>query len=524
MNIDCPVCFEPFSAQNPARHPRVIVPCVHTCCTECIGKWVEQKKSTCPCCGAQGSFQTVEDVKVNFVMMEPLAKMAREKPHCLDHPGHALELICPDHPREGPRLICDHCRAYGRHKQCQNVDTCVDAVRRQKGRVQELSKAVEEVEQRCAVVKSHQGVYPQLHKKVAHARKQLDTEFKQISRAVSARKKALRGALGEITGDLKSRQEEEQKSVDRVSGLLKDVRVLLNRSLEDGRSGVVEEAGRLIEEARAVPMAVHRLRVETDFDLLALEAATISGSVQLKSLEPFLTCCENGFLTDVKQWKEVEGVDVNACDAQGFTGLHLACRYGRWEVVRYLVGEAGASMNRQTKTGRTPLHEACFNGHLDVAEYLMETGKCDVTVKNQQGRSPLYLAFCNLEKLSLPLARYILQRHPDCLSETGHDDSTPVYYAAYWGLLAHLKFMVEEAKIDIRSHSCRGDSIATAASKRGHTSIVEYLLAKENLLANDKKRALDGPVELTEANKKAKVQQPALPLSPISEANKNPVL
>ena len=46
-------------------------------------------------------------------------------------------------------------------------------------------------------------------------------------------------------------------------------------------------------------------------------------------------------------------------DAHGDIPLHMACRNGHVDIVKYLVSEQGCSGACQNKNGNTPLHMTC---------------------------------------------------------------------------------------------------------------------------------------------------------------------
>ena len=54
--------------------------------------------------------------------------------------------------------------------------------------------------------------------------------------------------------------------------------------------------------------------------------------------------------------------------------LHLACRWGLTDMVRYLVDTANLPLNVRNSWGRTPLHEACMSIHpnFEVIELILE--------------------------------------------------------------------------------------------------------------------------------------------------------
>ena len=58
--------------------------------------------------------------------------------------------------------------------------------------------------------------------------------------------------------------------------------------------------------------------------------------------------------------------------------LHIACRDGNLEIVKFLVN-AGADTNRgDGNNSRTPLHYACMKGDQKLVEYLIKKAGCKV--------------------------------------------------------------------------------------------------------------------------------------------------
>eukprot|EP00804_Cyclotella_cryptica_P008331 CCRYP_020980-RB/>CCRYP_020980-RB protein AED:0.01 eAED:0.01 QI:104/-1/1/1/-1/1/1/1314/433 len=85
-----------------------------------------------------------------------------------------------------------------------------------------------------------------------------------------------------------------------------------------------------------------------------------------------------------------KGADIKARDKFGETSLHLACRWGKVEVVKALLTK-GASSKAKDNAGWTPLHEACKNGNLDVVEALLAIG-VNLEARNNMGQTPLDVA------------------------------------------------------------------------------------------------------------------------------------
>ena len=69
------------------------------------------------------------------------------------------------------------------------------------------------------------------------------------------------------------------------------------------------------------------------------------------------------------------GVDVNYCDQQNETALHVAARFGFTECADILLKAPGVNFEIAEKTfGWTPLFIACVDGHLPIVELLIAAG------------------------------------------------------------------------------------------------------------------------------------------------------
>ncbi|MFC1498134.1 ankyrin repeat domain-containing protein [Verrucomicrobiota bacterium] len=80
------------------------------------------------------------------------------------------------------------------------------------------------------------------------------------------------------------------------------------------------------------------------------------------------------------------GINVNICDKDGYTALHMA-KYE--DIVRVLI-EAGADVNAKAKDGNTPLLTTITGGmpDFDAIKLLLDAG-AKVNVKNKYGQTPL---------------------------------------------------------------------------------------------------------------------------------------
>ena len=66
----------------------------------------------------------------------------------------------------------------------------------------------------------------------------------------------------------------------------------------------------------------------------------------------------------------------------------MACLKGHEGVVRLLVEEANAEVNKVNGKNQTPINIAAYKGHLGVVRFLLSKG-ADCTIKDQWGDTPL---------------------------------------------------------------------------------------------------------------------------------------
>ena len=72
----------------------------------------------------------------------------------------------------------------------------------------------------------------------------------------------------------------------------------------------------------------------------------------------------------------------------GATPSFTACMEGHEGVVRLLVEEANAEVNKVNGNNQTPINMAACAGHLGIVRFLLSKG-ADCTIKDQWGDTPL---------------------------------------------------------------------------------------------------------------------------------------
>ena len=87
----------------------------------------------------------------------------------------------------------------------------------------------------------------------------------------------------------------------------------------------------------------------------------------------------------------------NIKNQRGQTCFHLACEYGRFDIVQLLldpersaINDHGIDLNGKTKYGNTAFYYACFHGHVNVVKILMENAtdlSINLSAKNSAGNT-----------------------------------------------------------------------------------------------------------------------------------------
>ena len=76
----------------------------------------------------------------------------------------------------------------------------------------------------------------------------------------------------------------------------------------------------------------------------------------------------------------------------GRTALYQAARYGHTGVVKLLLTEGNAEVDKAANDGVTPLYAAAMQGKTEVVKLLLTEGNAEVDKTNNTGATPLYVA------------------------------------------------------------------------------------------------------------------------------------
>ncbi len=105
--------------------------------------------------------------------------------------------------------------------------------------------------------------------------------------------------------------------------------------------------------------------------------------------EKLQTAVLNNQLSEVIELVK-EGADINSTDEIDGTPLSLACSYGYYEIVKFLI-DSGAEINKKDNSGNSSLILASLNGHFEIVKILFKNG-ADLNTKGDYGVTALHHA------------------------------------------------------------------------------------------------------------------------------------
>lgn len=137
------------------------------------------------------------------------------------------------------------------------------------------------------------------------------------------------------------------------------------------------------------------------FETNGLSVNTVNNSL----FSPLMMACRKGKFSIVRLLADKEA-NVNAIDKCGHTALMFASRYGFVDIVEYLC-ERGADFMFRSSKGWTSLMFACKGGHKTIVEYLIEKGASVNNEMDVHCSSPLNIA---AKHKQYDVCMYLLQK------------------------------------------------------------------------------------------------------------------
>ncbi|XP_076268661.1 transient receptor potential cation channel subfamily A member 1-like [Rhynchophorus ferrugineus] len=158
-----------------------------------------------------------------------------------------------------------------------------------------------------------------------------------------------------------------------------------------------------------------------------------------------------------------------ALDSRGNSILHVACRNGYLDTVKYLVEEKRFDLEVKNYDQETPLKQACEIGRIDCVKYLISKG-ASVNSKDSINQTSLFYASC------LEIANILLGEGAE--ADICNDrNETPLYWAAIESRLDVVDCLLErKVRVDVPDNKAARTPLSWAC-RLGFLDIVRRLVA-----------------------------------------------
>ena len=189
------------------------------------------------------------------------------------------------------------------------------------------------------------------------------------------------------------------------------------------------------------------------------------------------------------------GADVNICDDNGNTPLHVAIDKNRIDIVKKLLEVSGVDVEMRNDAGDTPIHRAVSCKNDFALDALINAG-ADVNIKDAVGDTPLHRAinFGNLEMVNMLLG--CVRTKVNLQNATG---DVPLHLASAEGKVDIMRSLLSAPNIDINIQNSVGNTpLHTAIDEKNFEAICVLLDAGADVTKRNSIGLL--PSELLESN------------------------
>lgn len=182
-------------------------------------------------------------------------------------------------------------------------------------------------------------------------------------------------------------------------------------------------------------------------------------------------------------------VEVNWAEGDRMDGpLHRACRFGRTEVARELLGHPAVKVNQLNNRGCNPFFIACQEGSTDIVRMALADSRIDVTWPHAEGHEPFMMA-CQEGHLDVI---FLLLGDPRIdVNKPNLKNGTPLWYAAQRG---HLQVVRHLLASDTRIDTARISSFNSRTAAEQARAMVHASRAFDETEEDHQRRIANGPL------------------------------
>lgn len=160
---------------------------------------------------------------------------------------------------------------------------------------------------------------------------------------------------------------------------------------------------------------------------------------------------------------------------RGNTLLHWAIYHNRNDIAQFLIREKGVDTNiaNLSKGRSTPLHIAILKRNLEIVKCLVKEGSAEVEKQDGQQHTPLTIAFQNKQ---YEIALWLIEEGEVRIDGMGNNGYSALHDAAEHGRLDIARCLIEKRHANINAKNNDGVTPLKLATTYRHHEVVKYLL------------------------------------------------
>jgi len=163
------------------------------------------------------------------------------------------------------------------------------------------------------------------------------------------------------------------------------------------------------------------------------------------------------------------GLDINACDYDKRTTLHLAAAEGNLKSAECLINE-GANVHALDRYGKNPLHYAVTNNHATIADLLSRNGS-ELNYTSPADYLCAAAGSGNMDRIR------VLVKHGVDVNSSDYDGRSALHLASAEGNLRVVELLLS-MEADVNKHDRWGHTPLDGAVEKGHDLVAAALFAR----------------------------------------------
>ena len=248
--------------------------------------------------------------------------------------------------------------------------------------------------------------------------------------------------------------------IDIVTFFLQNLKIDINKIFPDGSTGL----GIICEQGH--------LNIIDIF----LNHPKINLNLGNDDESPLYIACKCGKYEIVKKLLSFSEININIEKKSGVTPLYITCQYGFLSIVELLLEDKRIDVNKRRICGADSFFISCEKGHYDIINRLLKDSRIDVNRRRKDGTSPFEMA---CEKGNCKIVDMLLKDQRILVNEQNNNGLTPLHIACATGNYNIVDTLLKDPRITLnetRDDKLSPLDIACISSVPGNIKVVERIL------------------------------------------------